>query len=557
MQLTNKKRISRVLCGLWTVGLLGIIGLAGMSSPPAAPLAPTLAAAGPVSYDHDVKPLLVARCYACHGNGTRLGGFAIDSREGVLTGGSVHPGVVPGSSAKSYLLKLVQGDVPGEVMPARGPRLTPAEVGLLRAWIDQGVSFGNGKTALWTPPLAPRHPKLPLALPGSRLTNPVDRLLQPYFAANKITPPALADDRTFARRVSLDTIGLLPPPEELNAFVRDRRPGKRGRLVQRLLADNTAYADHWLTFWNDMLRNDYAGTGYIDGGRTQITDWLYGALWHNLPYDKFVAQLVAPTPDSAGFTNGIVWRGTVNASQTPAMQAAQNVSQVFLGVNLKCASCHNSFVSSWKLADAYGMAGVYSPTNGPLEMVRCDKPTGQTAPIKFIYPTLGTIDGSAPREKRMTQLAAVLTSRADGRLTRTFVNRLWAKLMGRGLVEPTDEMDSRPWDPDLLDWLASDFADHGYDVKRTIGLIVTSRAYQIPAVGQPSERADDYHFTGPTVKRMSAEQFCDAVSRLTGVWPSRQTPCRSSTACPSQRSAGGRQSSSRAASSSLGRSPLT
>ena len=522
---------------LWTVGLLGIIAMAGMSSPHAAPTPPELgaggrsslpplAAAGPVSYDRDVKPLLVSRCYACHGNGTRLGGFAVDSREGVLTGGQVHPGVVPGSSAKSYLIKLVQGDVPGEVMPARGPRLTPAEVGLLRAWIDQGVSFGSAKSVLWTPPLAPRHPKLPPAKPRSGLTNPVDRLLQPYFAANKIVPPALADDRTFARRVSLDTVGLLPQPDELDAFVRDRRPDKRARLVQRLLADDTAYADHWLTFWNDMLRNDYAGTGYIDGGRTQITDWLYGALWHNLPYDKFVSQLVAPTPDSAGFTNGIVWRGTVNASQTPAMQAAQNVSQVFLGVNLKCASCHNSFVSSWKLADAYGMAGVYSTSDGPLEMVRCDKPTGQTAPIKFIYPALGTIDGSAPREKRMAQLAAVLTSPANGRLTRTFVNRLWAKLMGRGLIEPTDEMDSRPWDPDLLDWLASDFADHGYDVKRTIGLIVTSRAYQMPTVGQPSERTDDYHFTGPTVKRMSAEQFCDAVSRLTGVWPSPADPMR-------------------------------
>jgi len=524
-RLSDKNWTNRALWGLWTVGLLGIIGLAA-SSPRVSSPPPTLAAAEPVSYDRDIKPLLVARCYACHGNGTRLGGFAVDSREGVLTGGQVHPGVVPGSSAKSYLVKLVQGEVPGEVMPARGPRLTPAEVGLLRAWIDQGVSFGSAQTALWTPPLAPRHPKLPLAKPGAGLLNPIDRLLAPYFAANKITLPRPADDRTFARRVYLDTVGLLPPPDELNAFVHDRQPGKRARLVGRLLGDNTAYADHWLTFWNDMLRNDYAGTGYIDGGRTQITDWLYGALWHNLPYDKFVAQLVAPTPDSAGFTNGIVWRGTVNASQTPAMQAAQNVSQVFLGVNLKCASCHNSFVSSWKLADAYGMAGVYSPANGPLEMVRCDKPTGQAAPIKFIYPSLGTIDGSAPREKRMAQLATVLTSRADGRLTRTFVNRLWAKLMGRGLVEPTDEMDSRPWDPDLLDWLASDFADHGYNVKRTIALIVTSRAYQLPAVGQPSERNDDYRFTGPTVKRMSAEQFCDAVSRLTNVWPSPANPLR-------------------------------
>ncbi len=471
----RKNAASRIVCSLGTLGFLLVVALAATSTP----RAESASTARVVSYERDVKPLLVARCYACHGNGTRLGDFAIDSREGVLTGGQVHPVVMPGSSAKSYLIQMVSGQIPGEIMPARGPRLTPSEITLLRDWIDQGVSFGSMQTALWTPPLAPRRPALPPARPGSGLTNPIDRMLQPYFAASKIAPRPLADDRTYARRVWLDTIGLLPPPEQLDAFVQDKRPDKRARLVSRLLGDNRAYADHWLTFWNDMLRNDYAGTGYIDGGRTQITGWLYDSLQHNKPYNQFVSELVNPTPASAGFANGIVWRGTVNASQTPAMQAAQNVSQVFLGVNLKCASCHNSFVSSWKLADAYGMAGVYS--DGPLEMVRCDKPTGQTAPIKFLYPQLGVIDASAPRSQRLAQFATVLTCPGDGRLSRTIVNRLWAKMMGRGLIEPTDEMDNRPWDPDLLDWLASDFADHGYDVKRTIALIANSRAYQLPA----------------------------------------------------------------------------
>ena len=505
----------QALFRLCTIVLLGMVGFVLLSTPRVRSAAPT----PPVSYERDVKPILKARCYDCHGNGTKLGDFAIDSRTGVLTGGQIHPVVVPGKGADSYLIKMVSGQIPGELMPARGPRLTPSEIATLRTWIDQGVSFGSSDTAtLWTAPLGPHRPKLPPAPAGSGLTNPIDLLLRPYFTATKTAPPPLVDDRTFARRLSLDTIGLLPPPEELDAFVRDRQPGKRARLAARLLGDNRAYADHWLSFWNDMLRNDYAGTGYIDGGRTQITGWLYDALRNNLPYDQFASQLVnPPTAASAGFANGIVWRGTVNASQTPAMQVSQNVSQVFLGINLKCASCHNSFVSSWKLADSYGMAGVYS--DGPLEMVRCDKPTGQTAPIKFLYPQLGPIDGSAPRAKRMAQLAAALTSPSDGRFARTFVNRLWAKLMGRGLVEPTDEMDNRPWDPNLLDWLAADFADHGYDVKRTILLIVTSRAYQMPSVGLPSESVADYHFTGPVVKRMSAEQFCDAVSTLTGDWP--------------------------------------
>lgn len=511
------------LAFLLTVVLAAFSAPAGKPSAPTRPATPASAPGGPVSYERDVKPLLVARCYACHGNGTRLGDFQIDTREGVLTGGTTHPVVVPGHGAQSYLIKLVSGQIPGQIMPMRGPRLTPAEIGLLRAWIDQGVSFGATQTAgLWKPSLAARRPKVPAARLGSGLTNPIDRLLQPYFQANHVPNGAPVDDRTYARRVSLDLTGLLPSPTELDAFTHDHRPDKRARLARRLLADRDAYATHWLSFWNDLLRNDYAGTGYIDGGRTQITDWLYASLRDNKPYDQFVSQLINPTPASAGFTRGIVWRGVVNASQTPAMQAAQNISQVFLGVNLKCASCHDSFISSWKLADAYGMAGIYA--DGPLEMVRCDKPTGHIASVKCLYPKLGVIDATAPREKRQAQLAAALTGPSDGRLARTFVNRLWARLLGRGLVEPTDDMDARPWNPDLLDWLASDFADHGYDVQRTLLLIVTSRAYQRPAVAQPSERVENFRFTGPVVKRMTAEQFSDAVSTLTGVWPRAATP---------------------------------
>ena len=523
VKLTPRKCRLRACYGLWTLAFLIVLALAATSSPEAAPPPAAAGAAGPVSYEREVKPLLMARCYACHGNGTRLGDFQIDTREGLLTGGQTHPVVVPGSSAKSFLIKMVSGEAPGEIMPARGPRLTPPEIGLLRAWIDQGLSFGGARSAaFWKPLLAPRRPRLPAARPGSGLVNPIDLLLQPYDRANSVAARLPVDDRTYARRVSLDVVGLLPAPAELAAFERDHRPGKRARLARRLLGRDTAYADHWLSFWNDLLRNDYTGTGYIDGGRTQITHWLYDSLQHNLPYDQFVSQLIDPTPPAAGFTNGIVWRGVVNASQTPAMQAAQNISQVFLGINLKCASCHDSFISNWKLADSYGMAGIYA--SGPLEMVRCDKPTGRVAPVKFLYPQLGPIDGAAPRPQRLAQLASALTGPADGRLTRTFVNRLWAKLMGRGLVEPTDEMDNRPWDPDLLDWLAADFADHGYDVKRTIALIVTSQAYQRPAVGLASEGVEDFRFRGPVVKRLSAEQFSDAVSTLTGVWPAPAEP---------------------------------
>ena len=312
-------------------------------------------------------------------------------------------------------------------------------------------------------------------------------------------------------------IGLLPPPDELRAFIADRRTNKRERLVERLFADRVRYAEHWISFWNDALRNDYRGTGYIDGGRLQISEWLFRALVENRPYDRFVAELVNPRPASLGFTKGIVWRGVVNASQTPEMQAAQNIAQVFMGVNLKCASCHDSFINDWQLADAYGLAGVYA--DGPLQMVECDRPLRETAPIKFIYAGLGAIDGNAPRSTRLEQLSTALTSHANGRLSRTIVNRLWARFMGRGLVEPVDDMEQASWHPDLLDWLAEDLVANGYDLQRTMTLILTSDAYRMAAVDEADPGAS-FVFSGPLVRRLTAEQFVDAVSAVTGVWQS-------------------------------------
>jgi hypothetical protein len=345
--------------------------------------------------------------------------------------------------------------------------------------------------------------------------HPVDNLLAGYFAAKGVAFPASIEDRVFARRVYLDLIGLLPTPEQLDAFLHDPAPDKRAQLVRHLLDDKRNYADHWLTFWNDLLRNDYKGAGFIDGGRKQISGWLYRALLDNEPYNRFVAELVNPTPASEGFSRGIIWRGSVNASMLPPMQAAQNVSQVFLGVNLKCASCHDSFVNDWSLSDAYGMAAAYSDEK--LELIHCDKPTGKTAAPRFLYPEVGTLDPALPKAERLQRLADIITSPKDGRLSRTLVNRLWARLFGRGLVEPLDDMEKPAWNRDLLDWLAEDFAAHGYDVKHTLEVIANSRVYQAPTVEGPPEK-EEYVFRGPLTRRMGAEQFADAISTLAGDW---------------------------------------
>jgi hypothetical protein len=389
----------------------------------------------------------------------------------------------------------------------------------LRRWIDEGLpwqeGFAFGKPA-YVAPLAPRRPELPPARDGR--TNPIDRLLDAYFAEYDLKRPLPVGDEVFLRRVYLDVIGLLPTLDQRDAFLKDKSPDKRNRLVRELLAHERAYAEHWLTFWNDLLRNDYSGTGYIDGGREQITGWLYQALLSNKPYDKFVRELINPPREAAGFIKGIKWRGRVNASQTPEIQFAQNISQVFLGINMKCASCHDSFIDDWKLDDAYGLAAIVADKSLPI--FRCDEPTGETARAKFVFPELGRIDDTLPRDERLARLAELITHEGNGRLGRTITNRVWHRLMGRGIVHPVDALGNAPWSEDLLDYLAVHLAENGYDLKKTVELVVTSQAYQSQSVAAPTETsADEFVFRGPLARRLTAEQFVDAIWRITGTAP--------------------------------------
>jgi mono/diheme cytochrome c family protein len=502
------------LRALALLGFLGIFAARAAGPTPEAIAQLPAATARKVDFRKDVQPILEGACVKCHGRGKANGDWKIDSRADFLKPAESGPAVVVGDSARSHFIHLVAGTDPDSVMPQKGTKLTRDQVAILRAWVDQGLDWDPQVSFAQPPPnnLKPRRPDLP---PG-RATHPVDRFTEAYFSRNGLKAPKTVDDRVFLRRASLDVTGLLPTPEAQEAFLKDRRGDPRGRLVQRLLEDRPRYAQHWLTFWNDLLRNDYAGTGYIDGGRKQISPWLYRALLDNMPYDRFVRELVNPVAGSEGFTKGIVWRGTVNASMTPPLQAAQNIGQVFMGVNLKCASCHDSFIDDWRLSDAYGLAGIYA--DGPLEMVQCDKPTGKVAPLRFLFPELGAVDAKAPKTNRLEQLARLITQRENGRLSRTIVNRLWARLMGRGLVEPLDVMQNAAWDPDLLDWLAEDLVEHHWDLKRTLGLILTSRAYQMPTVDLPEKPEAAYTFRGPGVRRLSAEQFRDALGSITGVW---------------------------------------
>ena len=471
-----------------------------------------------IDFAHQVMPILKKNCAECHTDGKKKGGLSMNTRAEFLAGGENGEMAVPGNIEDSWFLELVASDDLDERMPPKGPGVSPEQFKILHQWVKEGMVWEDGislGSSGWEPKLKPRVVTLPKG--RNERNHPIDRILDQYHQNKKISSPSPTSDRIFARRAFLDTVGILPTPEELNEFLNDQSENNKQNLINNLLSRDIAYADHWLTFWNDLLRNDYTGTGFITKGRTQITTWLYSSLRTNKPYDQMTRELIDTEKEAAGFINGIKWRGSVNASQTRNMQFAQNVSQVFLGINMKCASCHDSFIDRWTLQESYDLAAVFAEE--PLELERCDVPTGKMATPRWMFPELGQIDPKAKKNERLKQLAKLMTHPENGRFTRTIVNRVWAQLMGRGIVHPVDAMHTKPWNEDLLDYLADRFAKDGYDLKKFLHFVMTSEAYGATSDRLKEEPGGNYVFKGPVPKRMTAEQLMDSIWQVTGTNP--------------------------------------
>lgn len=483
---------------------------------------PAVQTAAMVDYAQQVRPILAANCLECHSQERRKGGLSLETYGDALDGGKSGAAIRPGNGAASLILRRLAGEIEPQ-MPKDETPLSEAEIALIRLWIDQGAratATSPPAPPPWEAPLALVQPEIPGAV-WAAWNRPLDRFVAAYLAQRGGVEPALVPDAVFARRAYLDVWGLLPAPDALQFFLNDRTHDKRERLIATLLADDQRYAEHWISFWNDLLRNEDGVTYYSEtAARKSITDWLLPSLKSNLPYDRFVAKLLNPAApgDPDGFLIGVNWRGETSAAVTPWMQASQNTAQVFLGVNLKCTSCHDSFVNKWKLMDAYGLAAYFSP-EPKLQLFRCDVARNQFAEPGFLYPEITRVPASSALADRRAAVASTFTDPRNGRMPRTLVNRVWQRLFGHGIVANSDEMDGKPWSPELLDWVASDFVAHGYDLKHLIATLLTSRAYQMGSVRRSGEpQARDYIFAGPEVRRMTAEQFADAIGSISGEW---------------------------------------
>jgi hypothetical protein len=319
-------------------------------------------ASSQVDFVRDIQPLLAAKCYRCHGPKKQEAQFRLDAKEIALKGGELGPAIVPGKSSESLLIHAVAGLKEDLVMPKEGERLTRQQIGLLRAWIDQGATWPDNASAqvsdnrnhwAFKPPV---RPKVPSVKDTRWVRNPIDNFVLAHLEKEKLKPSPEAERGILIRRLSLDLLGLPPTIKEVETFQADRKPDAYQRLVERLLA-SPHYGELWGRHWLDVAR--YADTnGYEKDKPRSIwpyRDWVIQALNQDMPFDEFTIEQLAgdllpnPTRDqriATGFLRNSMLNqeGGIEPEQfrvEAMIDRVDSLGKAFLGLTVNCCQCHN------------------------------------------------------------------------------------------------------------------------------------------------------------------------------------------------------------------------
>ena len=370
-------------------------------------------------------------------------------------------------------------------------------------------------------------------LAGWSNNNFIDEHAKAKFRELGLEPSALCDDATFVRRAFLDAIGGLPTVEETRAYIESTDPKKREQLIDRLLGltgdpaldiYNDRYAAYWTLKWSDLIRNNSKTVG--EQGMWALYNWIRESFRTNRPFDEFVSEMV--TAKGSIYMNGPANYFRINTNSSTLTEAT---AQLFLGVRLECAKCHHHPFEKYSQADYYGLAAFFSRVGSKnseefglfgresVVIVRTSGEVSHPKTGKRMIPT--PLDGEPiddPLDRRIP-LAKWLTSKDNELFARSVVNRYIGYFMGRGLVEPIDDMRSTnpPSNVPMMDALAKDFADNDFDLKHLIRAIMTSRVYQLSSNATPSNEADYRFYSHYRVKRILAEPLLDAIDQVTGV----------------------------------------
>ncbi|MBW3540590.1 MAG: DUF1549 and DUF1553 domain-containing protein [Planctomycetes bacterium] len=352
--------------------------------------------------------------------------------------------------------------------------------------------------------------------------NEIDELLAAEWSKLGLAPAEPADDYEFVRRVFLDVIGTLPTREEVEAFSASNDPEKRAQLIDALL-ERPEYVDFWSYRWADLLRVHRRYVG--DKGLWTFWNWVRAAVRENRPLDQFARELL--TARGSLFTNGATAYYFVD--EDPA-QLAETTAQLFLGVRLACAKCHHHPYEAWSQQDYYGLASFFTRIEikdngdgaryGGTKLLRPIDRVNKTRRLKIEAPPSlfgREVKADAGGDIR-SELADWVTSSDNPYFSRSLVNRYWAWLMGRGLVEPVDDLrpTNPPSMPPLLEALNADFVQHGYDAKHLVRTILNSRAYQLASRVTSETDRDGTFCTHRRYRRLPAPVLLDAVNFATG-----------------------------------------
>ncbi|HXG48992.1 MAG TPA: DUF1549 and DUF1553 domain-containing protein [Methylomirabilota bacterium] len=362
----------------------------------------------------------------------------------------------------------------------------------------------------------------PFEFPGDLARNNyIDDLVYAKLKKLRIRPSELCDDTTFIRRATLDITGTLPTPDELQRFLADASPAKREHLVETLL-NRPEFADLWVMKFAELLQIRSRQDQFSQKAALAYFNWLREQMLANVPIDRIVRELLTATGSTLTEPAANYYQVT-----TDTLKLAENTAQVFMGMRIQCAQCHNHPFDRWTMNDYYSFANFFPQVGrkqgeDPREYIVFDRNdgdvkhpvTGKPLPPKFLGAAQPEI---RPGETRREVLARWLASPDNPWFAKNLANVVWAHFFGRGIIDPVDDVriSNPPSNPELLDALGARFTGYGYDFRRLVRDICTSRTYQLSTRANDTNADDDRNFSKAGVRRLRAEVLLDCINQVT------------------------------------------
>ena len=370
-------------------------------------------------------------------------------------------------------------------------------------------------------------------IPGDENEHPIDRFVQAALRQTEFQPTSVIDDLSFLRRVTLDLTGTNPTPAQIEAYLAESAETRRQAVIDRLL-QSRGWADHWIAYWQDVLAENPGLTKPMLNNTGPFRWYLQEAFADNRPIDRIVSELILM--EGSPYHGGTAGFGIASENDVPMAAKAHILGTAFLGVDMKCARCHDSPYHETLQKDLFEVAAMLGrkPQKVPMTSsipgtpeqlaamaVQVTLKPGESIDPRWPFASLldpenGTVQQMVrDRNNTRESLACIVTHHENERFAQVIANRVWRKLIGRGIVEPAEDWETgEPSHPELLNWLARELVRHDYDLKALTRTIVTSDLYQRQALSGQYEA--EKLFAGPTRRRMTAEQLIDSIYLAVG-----------------------------------------